>query len=148
MFDTREQIRSQLRAGEDGRAEFKEVRFGDRSVLSPAAEEFAGELVAFANAEGGVVFPGVDDSERCAGFPRKGWRRSSSWLFNVTTHNCNPKPRLPRFDYHGCSRSSQVQNRPWRDSSSSAITCRMPRALSSTESDAAEPPMSVRTHPG
>ena len=55
MFDTREQIRSQLRAGEDGRAEFKEVRFGDRGVLSPDTEELAGELVAFANAEGGVT---------------------------------------------------------------------------------------------
>lgn len=33
MFDTREQIRSQFRAGEDGRAEFKEIRFGDRLLI-------------------------------------------------------------------------------------------------------------------
>ena len=69
MFDTREQIRSQLRAGEGGRAEFKEVRFGDRGVLSPTAEELAGELVAFANAEGGVVFLGVVDSGEARGIP-------------------------------------------------------------------------------
>ena len=28
MFDTRDQILNQLRAGEDGRAEFKDVRLG------------------------------------------------------------------------------------------------------------------------
>ena len=51
-------------------------------------------------------------------------------------------------DYQGCSHPSQVQKRPWRDSSRSAITRRMPRALSSTDREAAEPPMSVRTQPG
>ena len=56
MFDTRDQILNQLRAGEDGRSEFKEVRFGDRGVLAPNTQELAGELVAFANAEGGAVF--------------------------------------------------------------------------------------------
>ena len=35
MFDTPERTRHQFRAGEDGRAEFKEVRVGDRGVLSP-----------------------------------------------------------------------------------------------------------------
>ena len=52
MFDTRDQILSQLRAGEDGRAEFKEVRLGDRGVISPDTEDLAGEPVAFANVEG------------------------------------------------------------------------------------------------
>ena len=66
MFDTREEILNQLRAGEDGRAEFKEMRFGSRGVLSPNTEELAGELVAFANAEGGAVFLGVGDSGAAA----------------------------------------------------------------------------------
>ena len=59
MFDTRDQILNQLRAGEDGRAEFKEVRLGKRGVVAPNAEDLAGELVAFANADGDVVFLGV-----------------------------------------------------------------------------------------
>ena len=67
MFDTTEQILDQLRAGEDGRAEFKEVRLGDRGVLSPDTEALAGELVAFANAAGGGVFLGVADSGAVAG---------------------------------------------------------------------------------
>lgn len=43
------------------RAEFTEVVLGDRGVRSPNTEEMAGEMVAFANAEGGVIFLGVDN---------------------------------------------------------------------------------------
>ena len=107
MFDTPEQIRSQLRAGEDGRAEFKEVRFGGRGVLSPNTEELAGELVAFANAEGGVVFLGVDDSGAVRGIPPERWDAVEHWLLNVATHNCDPPIRpivrkeLPPDDQEG-----------------------------------------------
>ena len=93
MFDTPEQIRNQLRAGEDGRAEFKEIRFGDRGVLSPNTEELAGELVAFANAEGGVVFLGVDDSGAVHGLPPDRLDSVEQWLLNVATHNCDPPVR-------------------------------------------------------
>ena len=93
MFDTPEQIRNQLRAGEDGRAEFKEVRFGDRGMLSPNTEELAGELVAFANAEGGVVFLGIDDSGAVRGIPPERWDAAEHWLLDVATHNCDPPIR-------------------------------------------------------
>ena len=45
MFDTTDRILNQLRAGEDGLAEFKALRLGDRGVLSPNTEDLAGELV-------------------------------------------------------------------------------------------------------
>ena len=93
MFDTLEQIRDQLRAGEDGRAEFKEVRVGDRGVLSPNTEELAGELVAFANADGGVVFLGVDDSGAVRGIPPERWDPVEQWVLDVATHNCDPPVR-------------------------------------------------------
>ncbi len=93
MFDTRDQILDQLRAGEDGRTEFKEVRFGDRGVLSPNTEELAGELAAFANAEGGVVFLGVDDSGAVTGIPLAKMNVVEHWLLNVATHNCDPPIR-------------------------------------------------------
>ena len=35
MFDTRDQILNQLRAGEDGRAEFEDVRLGERGLVAP-----------------------------------------------------------------------------------------------------------------
>ena len=42
MFDTTDRILNQLRAGEDGMAEFKALRLGDRGVLSPNTEDLAG----------------------------------------------------------------------------------------------------------
>ena len=93
MFDTKEEILDQLRAGEDGRAEFKEMRFGSRGVLSPNTEELAGELVAFANAEGGAVFVGVDDSGGVRGIPPESLDAAERWLLNVATHNCEPPIR-------------------------------------------------------
>jgi len=93
VFDTREQIRNQLLAGEDGRSEFKEIRSGDRGVLSPNPEELAGELVAFANAEGGAVFLGVDDSGAVHGIPPERRDSVEHWLLNVATHNCEPPIR-------------------------------------------------------
>ena len=93
MFDTQEEILNQLRAGEDGRAEFKEMRFGSRGVLSPNTEELAGELVAFANAEGGAIFLGVDDSGGVRGIPPESLDAAEHWLLNVATRNCNPPIR-------------------------------------------------------
>ena len=93
MFDTREEILNQLRAGEDGRAEFKEMRFGSRGVLSPNTEDFAGELVAFANAEGGAVFLGIGDSGAVLGIPPERLDTAEHWLLNVATHNCDPPSR-------------------------------------------------------
>ena len=93
MFDTTEQILDQLRAGEDGRAEFKEVRLGDRGVLSPDTEALAGELVAFANAAGGGVFLGVADSGAVAGIPPSRVDAVERWIVNVATHNCEPPIR-------------------------------------------------------
>ena len=93
MFDTAEQILDQFRAGEDGRAEFKEVRLGDRAVLSPDTEAIAGELVAFANAAGGGVFLGVADSGAVAGIPPSRVDAVERWIVNVATHNCEPPIR-------------------------------------------------------
>ena len=93
MFDTTDQILDQLRAGEDGRAEFKEVRLGDRGVLAPDPEALAGELVAFANAAGGVVFLGVADSGAVAGIAPSHVDAVERWIVNVATHNCEPPIR-------------------------------------------------------
>ena len=93
MFDTKEEILDQIRVGEDGRAEFKEMRFGNRGVLSPNTEDLAGELVAFANAEGGAVFLGVDDYGGVHGIPPESLDVAEHWLLNIATHNCNPPIR-------------------------------------------------------
>ena len=93
MFESKSDILDQLRAGEDATAEFKEVRLGDRSVISPNAEDFAGECVAFANAEGGAVFLGVDDAGVVRGLTEARVGDIEQWVVNVTTHNCEPPIR-------------------------------------------------------
>ncbi|MFL6203527.1 MAG: ATP-binding protein [Thermoanaerobaculia bacterium] len=105
MFDSPDEISAQLRAGEDAFAEFKEVRLGDRSVVSPNTEDIAGEMVAFANADGGTIFFGVDDSGIVCGLPEESLPKVESWLVNVATNNCDPpirpvlrKLRLPGPD--------------------------------------------------
>lgn len=93
MFDTLEEIRRQFDVGEDSFAEFKDVRVVGRSVRSPNADQFAGELVAFANAEGGVVFLGVDDDGVVQGIPREVMDLVEQWAVNVASNNCDPPIR-------------------------------------------------------
>ena len=93
MFNSAAQMLEQIRAGEDGRAEFKELRLSERRVTSPNTEDLAGELVAFANAEGGAVFLGVDDAGAVTGIPPDRLDVVEQWLLNVATHNCDPPIR-------------------------------------------------------
>ena len=93
MFDTRDQILRQLCAGEDGRAEFKEVRRGKPGVIAPNTEELASELVAFANAEGGVVFLGVDDAGAVGGIAVEHMDAVENWIVNLATNHCDPPIR-------------------------------------------------------
>ncbi len=94
MFDTLEAIREQILAGEDSFAEFKELRYGDRSVVSPNSEDVAGEMVAFANAEGGAIFLGVTDHGLIQGIPKDRANVVENWAVNIASNNCDP-PILP-----------------------------------------------------
>ena len=79
VFDTRERILDQLGAGEDGHAEFMPLRFDGQGGTSTDVEELAGELVGFANAEGGVPLPPALTIPVCrTGFHRRKWTRSSA----------------------------------------------------------------------
>ena len=93
MLDTLEEIRRQLDILEDARAEFKEVDLGDRGVRSPNTEDMAGEMVAFANAEGGVVFLGVNDDGVVRGIPENRTGDVEAWVINVASNNCDPPIR-------------------------------------------------------
>ncbi len=93
MFNSAAQMLEQIRAAEDGRAEFKELRLSGRRVTAPHTEDLAGELVAFANAEGGAVFLGVDDAGAVIGIPADRLDAVEQWLLNIATHNCDPPIR-------------------------------------------------------
>ena len=93
MFDTSEQIENQLLAGEDSRAEFKELRLTDGGVHAPNAESVAGEMVAFANADGGTLFLGVSDGGAPGGIPPARLDAVERWFVNIATENCDPPIR-------------------------------------------------------
>jgi predicted HTH transcriptional regulator len=93
VFDTKQEILDRLQAGEDSLVEFKEVRLGERSVISPNTEDMAGECVAFANADGGVIFLGVDDDGVVQGIPKDRMGILEQWVINVATNNCEPPIR-------------------------------------------------------
>ena len=93
MLDTLEDIERQITAGEDSRSEFKEVVVRGRRVKSPDTESLAGEMVAFANADGGVIFLGVDDDGIVRGLQDEHLKEIEGWVINVATHNCNPAIR-------------------------------------------------------
>ena len=93
MFDTLDDIQRQLDVLKDARAEFKEVVLGDRGVRSPNTEEMASEMAAFANAEGGVIFLGVDDDGVVRGIPADRVGDVEAWIINIASNNCDPPIR-------------------------------------------------------
>jgi len=93
MFDTHEDIIEQISAGEDTFAEFKELRFGTRGVISPNTEDMAGEMIAFANTEGGALFLGVTDQGLIRGVPADQLGIVEQWVINIASNNCDPPIR-------------------------------------------------------
>ncbi len=76
----RAELLERIAGGEDSFTEFK------REVGSP--EAFASELIAFANAEGGQVFVGVDDAGTIVGVDDP--QRTEERILNIGRNNCIP----------------------------------------------------------
>ena len=93
MSERREEVLSRIRAGEDGRTEFTEIRLHKKGVAAPRTEETAAELVALANADGGLLLLGVEDSGAAAGVPEERLREVQHWVADVATNNCEPAIR-------------------------------------------------------
>ena len=66
-----EEIRRQIRLGEDSRWEFKAIEFAGNAPRSPRRNDLANELAAFTNTDGGVVLCGVTDSGNVQGMSRE-----------------------------------------------------------------------------
>ncbi len=64
MFSSATDLLAQIAAGEDSSIELKEVKFRGNSVHEPSRNQIANELAAMANARGGLLVLGVDDSSR------------------------------------------------------------------------------------
>ena len=70
MAVSTDDVRRQLRLGEDSRWEFKQIEFRGERPVSPRRDDLADELAAFANARGGVLVCGVSDDGEVQGMSR------------------------------------------------------------------------------
>ena len=85
-----EEIKRQLRLGEDSRWEFKEVRFAGNVPKEPSRDDFADEIAAFANTEGGVLLCGVTDAGDVVGMSREQMDKLERRLVEICTDTIKP----------------------------------------------------------
>ena len=85
-----EEIKRQIRLGEDSHWEFKEIVFAGNVPKSPRRDDLADELAAFANTDGGVLLCGVTDSGDVQGMSRQQMDALEQLLTEVCTDKINP----------------------------------------------------------
>ncbi len=88
-----EEIRRQLRLGEDSRWEFKEIRFAGNVPKQPSRDDLADEIAAFANTEGGVLLCGITDAGDVAGMSREQMDELERLLVEVCIDTVKPPIR-------------------------------------------------------
>ncbi len=98
-----EEIRRQLRLGEDSRWEFKEIRFAGNVPKSPSRDDLADEMAAFANTEGGVLLCGITDAGDVLGMSRGQMDELERLLVEVCTDMIKPpiRPVVLRRELEG-----------------------------------------------
>ena len=89
-----EGIRQRLELGEDSRWEFKQVEFAGNRPTSPARDALADEMIAFANANGGVLLLGVADDGRLQGISKPQMAALSDLIVEVSTDSIEPALRI------------------------------------------------------
>ena len=87
-------IERRLRLGEDSRWEFKRVEFAGDRPKSPKRDDWADEIAAFANTDGGVVLCGVDDDGTPQGMSREQVDALDSFLVGICTDSIKPPVRV------------------------------------------------------
>ena len=89
-----EDIERQIRSGEDSGWEFKQVEFAGNRPKGPAPSDWADEIAAFANAQGGLVLAGVADDGTVLGMSREQISNLGSLLVEVSTDKIKPSVRV------------------------------------------------------
>lgn len=88
-----EEIKRQMRLGEDSHWEFKEIRFAGNVPKSPSRDNLADELAAFANTDGGVLLCGVTDNSEVQGMSRQQMDALERVLTEICTDRIKPSIR-------------------------------------------------------
>ena len=92
-----EEVRRQLQLGEDSNWEFKAIEFADNVPKSPRRDDFADEIAAFANADGGVLLCGVTDDGEVQGMSREQIVALDSRLVETSTDSIKPAVRIRTY---------------------------------------------------
>ena len=88
------EVRRHLRLGEDSYWEFKEVVFMGNRPREPRRDDWADEIVAFANSSGGVLLCGVTDDGNVQGMSREQLDELERLITNVCTDSIKPAIRV------------------------------------------------------
>ena len=89
-----EDIRRQLRLGEDSQWEFKQIEFRGDTPSNPSRNDFADELGAFGNADGGIMLCGVTDDGTILGMSREQMVALDRLLVEVSSDALEPPLRI------------------------------------------------------
>ena len=92
-----EDLARQLRLGEDSHWEFKEIEFAGIHPKRPGRSDWADEIAAFANANGGVLLCGVTDAGEVQGMSRKQIVALDSFLVEVSSDSIRPAVRIRTY---------------------------------------------------
>lgn len=90
MSHSDEDIKRQIRLGEDSHWEFKEIVFAGDKPKMPSRDDLADELAAFANTDGGVILCGVTDIGEVQGMSREQMDELERLLTEVCTDKIKP----------------------------------------------------------
>ena len=98
-----DEIRSQVRLGEDSHWEFKEIRFSGAKPKDPKQEVLADELAAFANSNGGIMLCGVTDDGNIQGMDRAQLDALEILLVQTCADSIKPsiKPVILKKEFDG-----------------------------------------------
>ena len=87
-------IRQHLKLGEDSTCEFKQIEFRHNRPISPRRNDLADEMIAFANANGGVLLCGVSDNSQIQGMSSEQMAAVDRLLVDASTNTVHPALRI------------------------------------------------------
>lgn len=97
MTYSSEQITEQLSLGEDSRWEFKQVEFKGNRPKSPSRDDWADEMAAFANTNGGVLLCGVSDRGEVQGMSSDRMDMLENLLVEICSDSIKPSIQINTF---------------------------------------------------
>ena len=87
-------IERRLQLGEDSHWEFKQIEFSGNRPIGPKRDDWADEIAAFANTDGGVMLCGVADDGTPQGMSREQVVALDSLLVELCTDSITPPVRI------------------------------------------------------